>query len=246
MMFPILQLGPLAIQLPGLLLLGGVWVATLAVERAAPRFKLSPAQINNMIFYALIAGVLGARLGYVLQYFEAYASDPLSALALNPNTLSLPEGLLAGVITAVVYAQRKELPLWPTLDALTPGLAVFMLALGLAHLSSGDAFGAPADLPWSVELWGARRHPSQVYEILGAALIMVFVFRTQKLSWADGLHALSFVALTAAMRLFLEAFRGDSVLIFTGLRQVQLISLLILMAALITMHRRARSSHETA
>lgn len=244
-MLPILQVGPLAIQLPGLLLLAGVWVATALIERSAPRFKLSPALVSNMIFYALIAGLLGARLGYVLHYLDAYIANPLGVLALNPNTLSLPEGLLTGVLVAVIYGQRKGLPLWPTLDAITPGLAVFMLALGLAHLSSGDAFGAPTNVPWALRLWGAERHPAQVYEILAAAAILLIVLRSQRERMTAGVHALDFVALTAAARLFLEAFRGDSVLILGGLRQAQLVSLLILLAALVGKHSLLRSANDT-
>jgi prolipoprotein diacylglyceryl transferase len=241
-MFPILQIGPLAIQFPGLLLLAGVWVATLVIERSAPRNNLSSSVVNNMIFYALIAGVLGARLGYVLQYLEAYVADPLSVFALNPSTLSFPEGLITGVIVAVIYGQRNDLPLWPTLDALTPGLAIFRLVLGLAHLSSGDAFGAPANVPWALELWGAERHPSQVYEVFGAGLVLLAVFRMRVHEMAAGFSALYFIALSAGMRLFLEAFRGDSVLIFAGIRQAQLLSLLVLLAALIMMHLRVRTS----
>jgi phosphatidylglycerol:prolipoprotein diacylglycerol transferase len=241
-MLPILQVGPLAIQLSGLLLITGVWVGILLVERAAPRFKISPALVNNMIFYGLIAGILGARLGYVLRYIDAFAGDPLSILALNPNMLSIPEGLLAGLITSVIYGQRKGLPLWSTLDALTPGVAVFMLALALAHLSSGDAFGAPTSLPWAINLWGRKRHPSQVYEIMGAVIILLIMLRLQRHRWVAGFQALSFMALSAAARLFLEAFRGDSILLFGGLRQAQLSSLAILIIALIVIRLRVRTS----
>ena len=245
-MLPILQVGPLAIQLPGLLLLAGVWIATVVIERAAPRFKVSPALVNNMIFYALIAGLLGARLGYVLQYLDAYSGDPLGIVALNPNTLSLPEGLLTGGLVAFVYGQRKGLPLWSTLDAITPGLAVFMLALGLAHLSSGDAFGAPTNVPWAIRLWGADRHPSQIYEVLAAAGILILVLRSQEDRPAAGVHVLSFMALSAGARLILEAFRGDSVLILGSLRQAQLVSLVMLLAALAGMYRLLRATEETA
>lgn len=245
-MFPILQIGPLAIQLSGLLLLAGVWIATTLIERTAPRFKISPATVSSMIFYALIAGLLGARIGYVLQFLDAYAADPISILALNPNTLSLPEGVLTGILTAWVYGQRKGLPLWPTLDALTPGLAVFMVALGLAHLSSGDAFGAPTGVAWAVDLWGAERHPSQVYEILGATLILILVLRMQDKRFLPGMHALSFAALSAALRLFLEAFRGDSTLLIAGIRQAQVISLIVLLGVLLTMRWRVIASERAA
>jgi phosphatidylglycerol:prolipoprotein diacylglycerol transferase len=245
-MLPILQVGPLAIQLPGLLLIMGVWVAIVLIERAAPRFKISPALVNNMIFFALIAGILGARLGYVLRYIDVYASDPLGILALNPNTLSLPEGLLAGLITCVIYGQRKGLPFWSTLDALTPGAAVFMLALAFAHLSSGDAFGAPTRLPWAIDLWGMKRHPSQIYEILCAGIILLLMLRLQRNRWLAGFQALIFIALSAAARLFLEAFRGDSVLLFGGFRQAQLVSLVFLLITLIIIRLRVQTSVQSA
>lgn len=245
-MLPILQVGPLAIQLPGLLLIMGVWVAILLIERAAPCFKISPALVNNMIFFALIAGILGARLGYVLRYIDVYASDPLAILALNPNTLSLPEGLLAGLITSVIYGQRKELPFWSTLDVLTPGAAVFMLTLAFTHLSSGDAFGAPTSLPWAIDLWGMKRHPSQIYEILGAGIILLLMLRLQRYRWLAGFQALIFIVLSAAARLFLEAFRGDSIILFGGLRQAQLASLVILLFTLIIIRLRVQTSVQSA
>ena len=60
-MLPILQIGPIAIQLPGLLLLLGLWLGTLMSERAARQHQLSANTVSNMIFYGLIAGILGAE-----------------------------------------------------------------------------------------------------------------------------------------------------------------------------------------
>ena len=165
-MLPILQIGPLALQLPGLLLILGVWFGLLLVERGAERQQLSPSKISNMIFYALIGGLIGARVGYVLRFLDLYLQSPLGIVSLNPNTLAPLEGLVAGIIVAFMYAQRSKFSLWPTLDALTPGIAMFMIFMALAHLASGDAFGAQSDLPWAIELWSARRHPTQIYEVL--------------------------------------------------------------------------------
>lgn len=241
-MFPILQLGPLAIQVPGLFMLAGVWIGIMVTERTAARFNLSPDLLNSLVFYALIAGVVGARLAYVLRYFETYLGNPLSVLALNPYTLSPSEGLLAGVLAAWVFGQRKGLKLWRTLDALTPGLAVFMVAVALAHVSSGDAFGSPTGVPWAIDLWGAARHPSQVYELVGAAIILGLVIRLRSHPLPAGMYTLTFVSLTSAAHLLLEGFRGDSALIFGGVRQAQIISLAILLAALIGIRMRSVKS----
>lgn len=241
-MLPIVQIGPLAVQLPGLLLLAGVWIATTLIERSAPRHGIKPELLINLTFYSLVAGVLGARLGYAARYLPIYAADPLGLLSLNPSTLSLPDGILIGLLAAWIYGQRRGLPLWPTLDALAPGLAGFAVALGAAHLASGDAFGAPTDLPWAIHLWGAERHPTQVYEVLLALISLWLVIRLDRASPFAGAVFLSWLGLASGSRLFVEAFRGDSVLVLGGVRQAQLISLGVLLAILLALHLRARRS----
>ncbi|HEY42730.1 MAG TPA: prolipoprotein diacylglyceryl transferase [Anaerolineae bacterium] len=239
-MFPILRIGPLALQLPGLILLLGVWLGTHLIEREAPRHNLSAGIFGNMVFFSLLGGIVGARLGYALRFLRIYLEDPSGIFSLNPNTLAPFEGIAAALIVALVYGQRRNLPLLATLDALTPGLAFFAIFLGLSHLSSGDAFGAPTMVPWSIDLWGASRHPSQIYEIVTAALIFLVV---QLLKWRSPFPCFTFtfwILLTAISRLFLEAFRGDSVIIFDGLRSAQVVSLVIAIATMLGLHLLAK------
>jgi len=241
-MFPILQLGPLALRLPGLFLLMGVWVGTALIDWEAPRRKVSGAALNNLVFYGLIAGIVGARLVYALRYLSIYADDPLSLFSLNPSTLAPTEGILIGLIVVLVLGQRRHLPFWAALDALAPGLAAFSAFLGLAHLSSGDAFGAPTSVPWAIELWGATRHPTQAYEIVLAGLAFLGVWRLGRVFAFPGFLFLAWLAMAAGSRLFLEAFRGDSVIIFGALRAAQLASLVIVAGAMAGLHLRARQA----
>jgi phosphatidylglycerol:prolipoprotein diacylglycerol transferase len=240
-MFPILQLGPLAIQLPGLFLLVGLWIAISVVEKEASRRGVSTSTVSNLILLGLITGVVGARLWYALRFIDVYLENPLSLFSLNPSTLASGEGILTGLLAVWIYGQRKGLPLWSTLDALGPGLAVFMIALGLSHLSSGDAFGAPSSVPWAIELWGEHRHSSQIYEILLAGLILFVLWRIRTWDAFPGFIFLSWVAMAAAARLFLEAFRGDSVILLGGIRSTQVISLVVLMGAMLGMHMLGRN-----
>jgi phosphatidylglycerol:prolipoprotein diacylglycerol transferase len=239
-MFPILQLGPLAIQLPGLFLLLGVWMGVALAERAAPKHGVEPAHLNNLVFLGLVAGLVGARLGYAVRFADVYLSSPLSLLALTPVTLAPAEGAATAAVACLIYGQRKGLPLWGTLDSLTPGLAAMGVAVGFAHLASGDAFGSPTAVPWAVDLWGAQRHPSQVYEIVAAAGILAVVLRIGRVPGPAGADFLAWVAMAGGARLFLEAFRGDSVIVLNGLRQAQLIALPVLLLALVGLHLRSR------
>lgn len=239
-MLPILQVGPVAIQMPGLILLAGVWVAVSLTDREAPRYSLRASVISNMILIGLAVGILSARLWYAIRFFDVYLDNPLSVFSLNPTTLAPVEGALTGLAAAAYYGYRKGLPLWPTLDAMTPGLAAFGIAVGFAHLASGDAFGAETALPWAIELWGAQRHPTQIYEVLAAGLIFWLIWEMRRKTPAPGFLFLAWVALSALSRLALEAFRGDSIVAFGSLRSAQLVSIAVLAIALVGMHMLVR------
>jgi prolipoprotein diacylglyceryltransferase len=145
------------------------------------------------------------------------------------------------MVGGVIYGARSKLPLWPTLDALTPGIAAVAVALGFSHLASGDAYGMPASIPWAIDLWGELRHPSQVYEIAAAAAILGIVLWAQRRLPYAGFGFLLWVGLTSLARLFLEAFRGDSSVLFGWARSAQVISLAVLLAAMAALHWRAKS-----
>jgi phosphatidylglycerol---prolipoprotein diacylglyceryl transferase len=239
-MFPVLQLGSIALPTAPLLLMLGVWVGAWLAEREAARLDLNGDTVAALVLVGLFAGLIGARLGYIAQHLGIYRADPLGMFSPNPSTLALAPGLLAGGLAMVITGQRKQLPFWPTLDALAPGLAALGVAVGVAHLASGDAFGAPARLPWSIVLWGEARHPTQVYELIGAlAVLAIWRWSRARLPF-DGVSFLLVVALSAAVRVFLEAFRGDSWIIAGGLRGAQVVGLVVLALCLAVLPRLAR------
>ena len=231
-MFPVVQIGSLAIPTPGLALLVGVWLALWLAEKEARHLGLNPDAIYSLAFTGLVAGLVGARLAYVARYWSAFASDPLGIISLNTASLAPAEGALIGLTAAYLYGVRRRLPLRLTLDALAPGLAAMAIALAVAHLASGDAFGAPTEWPWHVYLWGEYRHPSQIYELIAAIGILSFGWRVRTRAAFPGFSFLLIVALSAAVRIFLEAFRGDSLLLAGGWRVAQLWGLVVLAACL--------------
>jgi phosphatidylglycerol---prolipoprotein diacylglyceryl transferase len=235
-MLPIVQIGPAAIQLPGLLLLVGVWVGLELSERSAARRNAPAEDLNRLVLIGLGAGLVGARLGYAALYFDVYLADPVGLVALTPVTLRPDVGLVVGGMAALIYAQRRGMPLWPALDDLAPGLAVMGVAVGLAHVASGDAFGAAAGLPWAIQLWGAERHPSQIYETLAAAGILAIILRRGRRTRPAGERFWLWLGLSAGARLLLEAFRGDSVIVLGNLRQPQLFAMALLVLALTALH----------
>jgi prolipoprotein diacylglyceryltransferase len=231
-MLPFVRIGPLLLQLPGLALLAGIWLGTTVVERHAIRLRLNAAAVLNMIMAGLVGGLLGARLLYALEHINAYVAAPLSLFALSATALDAWGGLLVGVAVAYLYGRAKGLSLRPTLDAVAPGLAVFMIAIGLANLLSGDRYGSPLQAPWAVLLWGEYRHPTQIYEmLLAVGVFLIWKFT----SMGTGVAGRSFwrvVGLLAASRIFTEAFHGDSAALAGGFRVAQVAGLIVLGTAL--------------
>jgi prolipoprotein diacylglyceryltransferase len=233
-MLPILNIGPLAIQVPGLVLIIGLWLGVSLAERYSNRYGISSNTLYNLVFISIIAGFLGARLTYVFRYPQIFATDPISLISLNPGLLDSFGGLFTAIIAASVYGQRKDLKFWPTLDALTPAMAVFSLAFGLAHLASGSGYGLPTNLSWGIELWGLNRHPTQIYEMIAASIILFVLWPNRPLvkSFAYGNYFLCFVALSAFSRIIIEAFIADSYLVLGGFRAAQLIAWVFLLLCL--------------
>lgn len=249
-MLPIIQIGPFAMQTPGLILLIGLWTGLSLAEKLAPRFKTNPSAVYNLVFTAMVAGILGARLSYVAQYPNAFLNSPLSLISLNPGLLDPIGGVVIGIIATAIYANRKQYSIWPILDALTPLLAVLAIAFGLSHLASGDNFGMQTNLPWGIELWGSKRHPTQIYEsILAISILGIFWIQnknfTKPTSRVAGAAFWQFLSLSAAARLLIEGFRGDSMVLPNGWRIAQLVAWGILGFGLWMLERRNSTNTET-
>jgi phosphatidylglycerol:prolipoprotein diacylglycerol transferase len=145
-------------------------------------------------------------------------------------------GAAVAVIMGVIYVNRKQIPLWPTLDALVPFLSVVWVALGLSNLASGKAFGMETQMPWGIDLWGVLRHPTQIYQVLAGIAIMAAVWprnnTVDTASKAPGETLWLFLGLSAIAWMFIEAFRGDSILLTGGIRKAQVFAWFMLALSL--------------
>ncbi|HUF37780.1 MAG TPA: prolipoprotein diacylglyceryl transferase family protein [Anaerolineales bacterium] len=246
-MFPILQIGGLAIQVPGLLILLGIWLGLHTAERGAGRHGVPAETLYNLAFNAIIAAVVGARLAYAGLHLDAFIRSPLGLFSLRPELLDPLGGLAAGGLAFYIAVRRRSLDPGRVLDALTPLVAMLLIAIPVAHLAAGTGYGAPTELPWAVDVWGASRHPIQVYEILAATGIFAWFQygpRIRNQTRISGVGFLNFLVISAAARVFLEAFRGDGLLIGPGFRLAQVAGWAIAAAGLAGLWALGRRAHE--
>lgn len=237
-MLPILQVGPFALQTPGLILIIGLWIGLSVAERFADRFGIPSERIYNLTFIMLIAGIVGARLSVAVQFPAAFIENPISLVSLNPALLDPAGGLGIAMIAGLIYINRNGLMITSALDALTPALGILAIALSLSNLAAGTAFGSPTDMPWGILLWEEVRHPTQIYQAGFQALILWFVWPGRKhAKQPSGTLFLIWLALSAGARILVEAFRADSLLLPNGVRQAQIIAWAVLAASLLMLYK---------
>jgi phosphatidylglycerol---prolipoprotein diacylglyceryl transferase len=175
-MLPVIQIGPLALQTSGLVILFGVWFGFYLTERSIGHHRIQPELIERIGFISGIAYILGGRLAYFSRHLDAFLSQPLSFFSLTTTLFDVTGGMIICAIAAIVTVQVRKLNGWQVLDAFTPLFLVLHTAVWLALAASGEAYGTPTRLPWGVDLWGAIRHPVQIYFFIANLLITGMFF----------------------------------------------------------------------
>lgn len=143
-MYPVLfRIGHFTVSTYGVFLALAVVTALSLFGRAVRRAGGDSDDGWAVGMWALIGGIIGAKLYYVILH-----QDP--GALLSRGGLVWYGGLLGGAVAAVIAIRARGLPFGATLDALAPAAA---LGHAIGHLGcffSGDSYGIPSDLPWAV------------------------------------------------------------------------------------------------
>ena len=248
-MMPTILIGSIALPTYPLFLLIAYWVGLWLAAIQAEKMGIDGDHVYNAGLYGLIAGIIGARLWFVLEHWENYVPDPMQALSLSRSALAPTEGLLIAGLVALIYLQQSNVSLGKFLDAAAYGLA---LAVAIGHSGEflgGDALGATTTVPWAVEISGATRHPVQLYEAAASFIILIVLFLVRYRPWA-GFTFCFFVILYGFSRLALEIFRARPDIIGNGYLTVQIVALMAIVVSLAVMahkfnHNTIKSSSES-
>jgi phosphatidylglycerol---prolipoprotein diacylglyceryl transferase len=242
-MFPIINIGPVAIQATGLILLLSLLIGTWLTGKFSEALGTNSDVIENSILIGLLAGILGARIGFMLENPSIFLNNPLSLLSLTPSMLNGNFGILTGGLAAFIIAQKKNLPIWPTLDTLSPLIIVVMAGLHLANFANGNAYGLPTELPWGIELWNASRHPVQLYALFLSAGLFTWLFiHTQGFKTTgflrSGILFNIMLAGIGAITVFTRAFVAEKALLVT-LDSLQVVGFFLILCSLAIIYVRA-------
>ncbi|MCF7958077.1 MAG: prolipoprotein diacylglyceryl transferase [Phycisphaerae bacterium] len=134
----------------GLMLVLGFLAAIVLSRRICKKNNENPEHILNFAVYAMLAGVLGARLFHVFHHWSYYSEKPGEILATWDGGLEFLGGFIGALGVMIIYFRLKKLPVLKFMDILAPAL---MLGLAFGRMGctlNGCCFGAPTDRPWGI------------------------------------------------------------------------------------------------
>ena len=158
-------------------------------------------------------------------------------MGLNAQACLWGPGALAGLLVAAWYIYRHKLPWATVLDAAAPGVLAGLIIANLGALLAGNDVGAPANLPWAVDLWGVSRHPVQLYATLGELITLAVVLHALRKPTRPGTAALLGLLGWGLTAWLVEPFRAESATVMAGVRLWQVIGLAAALAALWVLRR---------
>ncbi|MDO9087824.1 MAG: prolipoprotein diacylglyceryl transferase [Anaerolineaceae bacterium] len=221
-MFPIINIGPLAVQTPGLLIIIGVYIFILIGEKQSLRYSIKPNDLSNIVYIFLLSTILIGRLAYVFRFPTIFIENPISLLSINLDLFDFASGLLLSLLVVMIFMQRKNINIFNFLDAITYAFLVLLIFFFLAQFAAGNLYGKPSDLPWAINLWGAPRHPLQLYYLLGLAPIFFLTFRSAQKNFQSGILFARTICSVSILVIFLDFFNGNSNNVIANFNTIQI------------------------
>ena len=246
-MDPILiQIGPIVLRWYGFMIaiacLVGVWLA----GREAERKGINGHKVQDIFLYAIIGGVIGARLYYVVfADWAGFLKNPLSVFAVWQGGLAIHGGIVGGLLVCLFYTRRQKISFWKFVDTAAPSLILGQAIGRIGCFFNGDAHGYPTDMPWGLiyspespagQMFpGQPLHPTQLYEMAFNFIIFGILWIARKKMKVDGHLFFLYVILYSAIRILVEYFRADKLIYFENISTAQSIGIVGIFASFILM-----------
>jgi phosphatidylglycerol---prolipoprotein diacylglyceryl transferase len=256
----LLKLGPFTIYSYGAMLALAFVVGTFLAAYRAQKSGLDKNKIIDLIFYILVASLLGARSMYVAVNWNYYSLHLPEAFKIWEGGLVLYGGVILAFIVSVWFIKKNSLPLGRVLDILAPSVALGIAIGRLGCFLNGCCWGK-ISYKWGMT-FPARNEPpvfaqqvfdglipkdalcslpvipAQLYESLACLAIFLGLLLTRKYKRFDGFLFWLFILAYSAFRFAIEYFRYyDANFIWGALTVSQVTSIALFLLALIILAR---------
>jgi prolipoprotein diacylglyceryltransferase len=132
----------------GVMMLVGVIASVGITVYRTRRMGLDPEIIFSLAFYMFLAGIVGARLFFVIEYWREYAANPLAVFNVTQGGLVVYGSVLGGVPAGIYFLWRRKLPILAIGDLIAPGMLIGLAFGRVGCLMNGCCFGGVCETPW--------------------------------------------------------------------------------------------------
>ena len=231
----------LSLSWHGLFSFVAVATAVVLVARWAPLKQVDPDAVLSIAVWAIIGGVIGARVVHVVDHWGAvYSQNPMQVLEIWTGGIGVWGGVVGGFIAGAAYALIAKHPVGVIADLTAPAL-VYVQTIGrIGDIINGEHCSRATDLlfgfQWVHSGTAARNcadgyanavHPAIAYEMIWNILALAVIWQLRGRLKPDGMIWTLYLALYAVGRFGVTFFREDRIWT-AGLQEAQIIALLIL------------------
>lgn len=187
------HIGPVPVRWYGLSYVAGLLFAWWYIRRLVadqrlwgePRAgvqRMTPAMVDDVMFWGALGVILGGRLGYVLFYKPAqYLADPLSIFTgIADGGMSFHGGFLGVLICVYLYARRHNADLLQLFDLAGAAVPIGLAFGRIANFINGELWGRVTDASIGMVFptgGPEPRHPSQLYEAALEGIVLFLIIR---------------------------------------------------------------------
>ena len=243
------HLGSIDVYWYGLLIAIAIILSVFLAVKQAKSLKFPEGLVYDTILMIIPCAIIGARAYYVIFNYDEFKGNFKSIFDIRSGGLAIYGGVLLVFIGGLVMCRIRKIPFRELAD-----YCVVYLPLGQAigrwgNFFNQEAFGTTTKLPWgmtssTVEAYLERScptlvatqpvHPTFLYESLADLAIFFILLYIRKHSKISFETSCAYFILYGIVRFFLEGLRTDSLYIgHTGIRVSQLLSLILVVAALL-------------
>ncbi|MBI4319505.1 MAG: prolipoprotein diacylglyceryl transferase [Chloroflexi bacterium] len=229
----IVSIGHYSIRYYSVMIAVAIVVATWVGLRESRRRGIADDDVYSFLTWAIIAGIVGARLFHVVDKLDYYLQNPLAIVAFQEGGLAIFGAIVGGALAGVGFCKYRKIAVGALADAAAPALIIGQAIGRVGCMINGDVFGTPTDLPWGVAYThpnslapqlGVPGHPAAAYELLWDLVVFGVLWTTRKRAVPSGTLFFAYLGLYSIGRFVITFFREDQI-IMAGLTQAQLISL---------------------
>lgn len=226
----------------GIIIAAGFLLALIYASFSCKKMNIDINRLFDVVIVGLIAGVIFARLFYVVFYpGDKYWKNPLEIIQIHDGGLAIYGGIIGAVVFGSLMAKLRKLKVTAVLDIAALGFLIGQCVGRWGNFINQEAFGSATELPWGMHsentaaVVDGNVHPCFLYESLLCLLGFVLLhFFTRRFRRYDGQTFLLYIVWYGACRFFIEGLRTDSLIIpGTGLRVSQVIAAACVVAGII-------------